>query len=84
MDPIHYVTSSYFTDYSGIDVIDVIFYTRLDKSSKEVFPSQREVPFWDWFTQGEIDKDPRSPPWLKLYLEKLRLSTIKVRDVHVF
>lgn len=69
LDPIRYVCSSFFVDSFGVEVIDVIFYVHLEKSEKEVTASLREAPQWGWYTVDEIEKDPRSPEWLKRYLQ---------------
>jgi 8-oxo-dGTP diphosphatase len=70
IDPIQYVTSAHFIDSFGVEVIDVIFFVRLNKSSTTIIPSEREAPRWGWFTYEEIQQDPRSPIWLKKYLEQ--------------
>ncbi len=71
VDPVQFVTSSYFRDSHQEHVLDVIFHCKLEKTKTEVKPSLREVPEHYWMTMDEILAHQDSPPWLKHYLSKL-------------
>lgn len=75
-DPLHYVTSSYFTDDFGKSVIMAVFYCELDKTICDVKPSLREVPEHYWMTVDEIMAAENSPPWLKRTINQT-LAVIK-------
>jgi len=55
-DSIDYVTTGYFTDSAGMQVIDSVFYCKLDKTVPEVVASRREVPEYFWMSKDEIKK----------------------------
>jgi 8-oxo-dGTP diphosphatase len=68
IDPLLFVTSSYFIDSKHAQVLDVIFYCKLEKSNPQVTPHAREVPEYHWMTTEEILAHDRSPVWLKRYI----------------
>lgn len=68
IDPVHYAASSYFNDSHGEHVLDIIFYCRLDQTTIDVIPSEKEVPEYFWLTADEINAHPLAPEWLKRYL----------------
>jgi len=73
LDPITYVTSSYFVD-TKIDkhVIDVIFHCRLDKTNVEVIVAPDEVPKYHWLTQEELLATDNCPEWIAGYVTAVR------------
>lgn len=68
LDPIQFLTSSYFIDSYNKPVLDVIFYCKLESSSALVKPSLREVPEHFWLTRDEIEVHNDAPEWLKHYI----------------
>ncbi len=68
IDPIHFVTSSYFIGSNKEHVLDVIFYCKILNSQIEVKPSMREVPKYYWLTSSEAFIRSNTPVWLKHYL----------------
>jgi 8-oxo-dGTP diphosphatase len=76
IDPLYFVTSSYFVDSRQTQVVDVIFYCQLEKTNPSVTASPREVPAFAWLSDEEILAHDNSPVWLKKYLglipQKLR------------
>lgn len=71
-DSIEYVTSSYFTDSLGIEVIDSIFYCKLDKTVMNIIASEREVAAYYWMSIDEINQAENSPEWLKRYVALIK------------
>ena len=71
IDPIQYVTSSYFIDTHGNHVLDIIFYCNLETSNNQVNASSREVPEYYWLTSEEIFNHSLAPSWIKHYLQCL-------------
>lgn len=65
LDPIHYVSSSYFVDSHGNQVIATIFHCMLNKTVLNVIPCKREVPEYYWMDQAEINQATNAPDWLK-------------------
>jgi 8-oxo-dGTP pyrophosphatase MutT (NUDIX family) len=64
MEPLRYVTSTYFTGSNGSNVINTIFHCIL-KTNPQVNPSAREVEEVFWMTLAEINMANNSPVWLK-------------------
>jgi 8-oxo-dGTP diphosphatase len=65
MDPIHYVTSRYFVDSSQENVLDTIFYCKLEQTALDVNPSSKEVAEYYWLTPQELLQHPKAPIWLQ-------------------
>lgn len=65
---INYITSEYFTDSSGLCLINNLFYYKYDEQPK-VTPCEREVPWYAWMTKEEIHAAENSPEWLKILIE---------------
>lgn len=68
IDPLYFVTSSYFTGSNKEDVIDTIFHCKIEKSVVEVKASKREVSEYYWLTKSEALLNNNTPVWLKHYL----------------
>jgi len=68
IDPIHFVTSSYFKESDTVDVLDMIFYCNIENSRAEVIPSYREVPEYFWLTIEEALTHNKTEDWLKHYI----------------
>ena len=66
IDPIHFVTSSYFIANQE-HVVDVLFYCNIENSTCKVTPSLREVPEYYWLTTNEAVIHANAPAWLKHY-----------------
>jgi 8-oxo-dGTP pyrophosphatase MutT (NUDIX family) len=71
-DEIHYITSSYFADNTGTQVIDNIFYCNIGNKEPKVIPSAREVPEYYWMSRDDIMNAVNAPDWLKHYVELIR------------
>jgi 8-oxo-dGTP diphosphatase len=65
LDPIRFATSSYFIYSSDQHALDVIFYTKLEKTKVEVTPSAREVPEYFWLTLEQIHSHKKTPEWVE-------------------
>lgn len=65
VDPIHFLTSSYFIDLHHAHVLDVI-HCKIENTS-----SEREVPEYFWLTLGEVLNHENIPVWLKHYVSFL-------------
>lgn len=76
IDPIRFVTSSYFRDSHQEHVLDVIFHCKLEKSKTEVNPALHEVPEHYWLTVDEILAHKDTPPWLEGYLSSVNNFSI--------
>jgi 8-oxo-dGTP pyrophosphatase MutT (NUDIX family) len=72
VNPLHYVTTNYFKDDNGTQVIDTIFLCALDENEDrpQVQASSREVANYYWMTFEEIKNHKNTPPWLLYYLSK--------------
>jgi len=69
LDPIEYVTSSYFKDtQTNQDVMDIIYHCQLNKTTVEVKASPREVPEYYWLTYDEIISKENCPEWMVKYM----------------
>jgi 8-oxo-dGTP pyrophosphatase MutT (NUDIX family) len=68
IDPIRYVTSSYFVSKKSA-VVGVIFHCKIKNSLLDLKPSEEETTQVAWMSQNEICDHSLSPPWLKFYLE---------------
>jgi mutator protein MutT len=77
-NPLHYVTTNYFKDDSGTQVIDTIFLCVLNENASrpQVHASIREVANYFWMTFEEIKAHKNTPPWLLYYLSKVIVNTI--------
>lgn len=74
-DPLHYITTSFFTDtLSGTSVIDSIFHCVLNKTQPDVVASKREVPEYYWMTEHHIQQAANAPEWLKTYVSLIRAA----------
>lgn len=71
IDPIQFLTSSYFIDSYNIPVLDVIFHCKIKSHSVEVVPSLREVPEYYWLSLSEVLNHEDTPVWLKHYVTYL-------------
>jgi 8-oxo-dGTP pyrophosphatase MutT (NUDIX family) len=69
IDPINYITSSYFASSSGVQIIDNIFYCKLEQTAPKINASEREVAEYYWLSVDEINAAENSPDWLKKYIE---------------
>ena len=71
IDPLRYVTSSFFVDtVTERKVLDTIFLCDIKKTKLTIIPSKREVAAFHWLTFEEINRHANCPPWLGKYLEK--------------
>jgi 8-oxo-dGTP pyrophosphatase MutT (NUDIX family) len=68
IDPLHFVTSSYFIDTFQEPVLDAIFHCKLEKTFLEIKASAREVPEYFWLSYAEILAHENTPVWLKQYM----------------
>ena len=68
VDPIYYITSSYFIDGKDRPVVHTIFYCKLFLTSPKVIPLLDEVPEHYWMTEKEVSQAPNAPEWIKKYL----------------
>lgn len=69
LDPLSYVTSSFFVGKELKEhVIDTIFHCNLEKTIPNVVPSPREVPEYYWMTIDEINQAPNATDWFKKYV----------------
>lgn len=76
LDPLHYVTSSFFTDSkTGENIVDTIFHCKLDKSKVELKISEREVVEYYWLTLDEVQSKENCPEWLVTYLMEVQNSS---------
>jgi len=71
IDPLHFLTSSYFVDSDNTKVLDVIFHCKIKNSSVEIRPSLREVPEHYWLPISEVLNHENAPVWLKHYISYL-------------
>lgn len=71
LDPIKFITSSYFQDQSGTHVIDSIFYCKLETTDPTVIPSKKEAPYHAWMSYDAILDHHLAPMWLKSYLTSI-------------
>lgn len=71
IDPIEFVTSSYFIDIYNNHVLDIIFYCNIKNSNNIVKASKREVPEYFWLTYNEAFNNPLAQDWLKRYLSSI-------------
>lgn len=70
VDPIHYVTSSYFIDSkNGNHIIDIIYYCKINRTKININVSEREVAEYYWLTYEEIISSKICPTWIKSYLD---------------
>jgi 8-oxo-dGTP diphosphatase len=70
IDPVKFVTSSFFIDsVTQNKVLDAIFICELKNTIINITPSPREVPEYHWLSIDEIAKHPKAQPWLLQYLE---------------
>lgn len=76
VDPVNFLTSSYFIDSHNTQVLDVIFHCKIMSDSIEVKPSFREVPEYYWLTISEALNQENTPTWLKRYISCLIPSHI--------
>jgi 8-oxo-dGTP pyrophosphatase MutT (NUDIX family) len=72
IDPIHYVRTNHFLSGSGQGVIDIIYHCKLEKTSKTVTPSPREVAEYYWLTYEELISKDNCPDWLKNYMQNIK------------
>ncbi len=80
IDPIQFLTSSYFIDSHHVPVLDVIFHCKLKNTKVEISASSREVPEYYWLSINEIFAHEKTPVWLKRYLSKIApLPTLQVQ-----
>jgi 8-oxo-dGTP diphosphatase len=71
IDPLRFVTSSYFLgSQQNTSVLGILFYCKLEKTHVEVIASSREVPEYFWLTRDEINLHPDTPEWVVRYLSK--------------
>lgn len=68
IDPLQFITSSYFIDSFQEPVLDAIFHCKLQKTVLEIKASAREVPEYYWLSYEEILTHENSPVWLKQYM----------------
>jgi len=68
IDPIQFVTSSYFITSDGEQVLNIIFHCKLEKTIAKIQASSREVPHFYWLTRSEIKMHQQAPIWLKRYM----------------
>lgn len=64
---LEYVTSSYFASLSGVQVVNIVFYYRLNKLP-DVIPDKQAVSKYFWMSKEEINRSNRAPDWLKNYV----------------
>ncbi|MCC2646935.1 MAG: hypothetical protein K0R02_1000 [Rickettsiaceae bacterium] len=74
IDPIKYITSSYFASSIGVQIIDNIFYCKVEQTAPKIIPSEREVAEYHWLSIDEINAAENSPDWLKKYIEMIKES----------
>lgn len=74
IDPIEFLTSSYFVDSQNTPILDVIFHCKIKDSLVEVTPSLKEVPEYYWLTPSEAMSHENTPPWLKHYISYLNFN----------
>ena len=73
LDPLHYVTSSFFVGTTlKAHVIDNIFHCSLEKTIPNVVPSTREVPEYYWLTVDEINNANNATNWFKKYVALIK------------
>jgi len=73
IDPVKYVTSSFFQDTkTNQNVVNVVYYCKLEKTKVEVKANPREVPEYYWLTVDEILEKENCPPWLIKYLKGIK------------
>ncbi len=77
IDPIHFVTSSYFIGPNNVHMLDIIFYCNIENSKVEVKPSPREVPEYFWLTTDEALVHNNSADWLKHYISCVEEKKLK-------
>lgn len=68
IEKVHYITSEFFVDSSGIHSINNLFYYRYDEMPV-VIPCESEVPWFAWMTKEEINSAQNSPEWLKILIK---------------
>ena len=74
IDPIHFVTSSYFIDSFQEQVLEVFFHCKIKKSRMDVKPALREVPEHYWLTLKEIAAHKNTPFWVMHFLACIKKS----------
>ncbi|MBI5274814.1 MAG: NUDIX domain-containing protein [Chlamydiales bacterium] len=75
IDPIHFVTSSFFVGSDNKNYLDIIFYCKMQQPNVHVTPDIREIPSHYWLTIDQIMAHHDCPPWLNRYMrmiEKIR------------
>ncbi|GAB4184647.1 MAG: hypothetical protein Tsb0015_00890 [Simkaniaceae bacterium] len=78
MDPIFFITSSFFVDSNQDNVLDMIFYCRLEKSDPAVVPNPLEVPKHYWLSYEEVLQQKKAPNWLKQYIFQIITSPLRL------
>ncbi len=73
--PLSYVTSSFFVDTYGSQVLHTVFHCKLVPPFPEIKPSRTEVPAYFWMDAEEVQKATNAPEWLKKYLSIIMLPT---------
>lgn len=69
LDPLRYVTSSFFEGAElKVQVINTIFHCVLKKTIPHVVASPREVPEYYWLTAEEINQANNAADWFKKYV----------------
>jgi len=73
LDPLHFITSSYFIDPGNaqVHILDVLFYCKVNHTQLNIKASKREVAAYHWLSREEIDAAPNSPVWLQGYIKKI-------------
>ncbi|MFN7038213.1 MAG: NUDIX domain-containing protein [Alphaproteobacteria bacterium] len=68
-DQIDYITTNYFVDDYGNNILDSLFYCKLEKTYLNIVASEREVVEYYWMGMEEIMNNVNSPDWLKEYVK---------------
>ncbi|MBN2478881.1 MAG: NUDIX domain-containing protein [Parachlamydiales bacterium] len=68
IDPVRFITSSYFIDSNNVHVLDTVFYCNIENSNIEIKPSAREVPEYFWLTADQALIHDNAADWLKHYI----------------
>ena len=73
IDPIHYVTTSYFID-SKINqhAVGIIYHCKLDKTKIDITISEREIAEYYWMTYDEIISADNCSAWLLRYMKAIK------------
>jgi mutator protein MutT len=69
MDPLYFITSSYFETAKKEPILSMVFHCKLKSSKPHVTPSPTEVPEWYWMTRKDLLEKEETPPWVKKALQ---------------